>query len=105
MVYGNNKYKDSLRIKYLFEIPDRDKALECYRYFNERNNKLYQQRNNQDGDKNADSKDKAESGSQEKSFDVQEQMKIFFQRDESVLERHADDEAELYEKMQQIEHD
>lgn len=32
-------------------------------------------------------------------------MKIFFQRDESVLERHADDEAELYEKMQQIEHD
>lgn len=32
-------------------------------------------------------------------------MRIYYQKDEAVLEKYADDEAELYEQMQRMEHE
>lgn len=87
--YQNNKND---KIRYNFTIHDRDQAMACYKYFSDYNRKL---KNQEKGTHKAEE--------EKDSFNLQEQMKIYLQRDESVFEEYADEEAALYEEMKLLE--
>ena len=77
-----NQTKDkNEKIRYLFDIEDRDQALACYRFFNEYYHKVRNNRhNNKKDDKNKDNeqekKDDAAEGTSNE-FNLKELMKIY----------------------------
>lgn len=96
------------KIRYLFDIPDRDQALACFRFFNDYYDKVRQNRggNYKKDEKSKDSQaekgaDGGDDGASE--FNLTELMKIYLQKEEHVFVKHADDEAEIYEQMQKME--
>lgn len=90
-----NQIRDkNSKIRYLFDVPDRDNALACYRFFNDHNQKMKQSRNKKD---EASESNNDIDGVANKSFTLTEQMKIYLQKDEDIFERYANDEAEIYD--------
>ena len=66
------------KIRYLFDIEDRDQALSCYRFFNDYYNKVRNNRGNKRDDKNKDNeKDKKDEGVDGTEFTLKELMKIY----------------------------
>ena len=60
-------------------------ALKCYKFFSKYN-------------QNQKNKDHDDDG-----FCLEEQMKIYLQKDESIFTKYGDEEAEYYEKMMLLE--
>lgn len=63
------------KIRYMFLVHEKEKALACYKFFMDYNKK----------------------GNKDDVLNLQQQMKIYLQKEEAVFERYADEEAELYE--------
>lgn len=86
------------KIRYLFEIDDRDKALECYKFFNEYYNKVRNSRNHKKDDKHKKSQeDEKKDEAENNEFNLKELMKIYLQKEENTFVKYADEEAEIYE--------
>ena len=92
------------KIRYLFDIDDRDQALACFRFFNDYYDKVRQNRGN-NNKKEEKSKEEGADGAEDgtSEFNLTELMKIYLQKEEHVFVKHADDEAEIYEQMQKME--
>ena len=82
------------KIRYLFEIDDRDKALECYQFFNEYYSKVRNSRGHKKEDKQKKGK---EDETDPNEFNLKELMKIYLQKEEATFVKYADEEAEIYE--------
>lgn len=93
------------KIRFLFEIDDREKALACYKFFNN----YYQKTRNPNKNKKEDKKDKEKDNGEEadasstSDFNLKELMKIYLQKEEHIFVKYADEEAEIYEQMQELE--
>ena len=58
------------KIRYLFEIPDRENALKCYDFFNKHNRRI---------------------GEEGYELKLKEQMKIYLQMEDAIFQKHADE--------------
>mmetsp|Transcript_5682 Transcript_5682/g.9008 ORF Transcript_5682/g.9008 Transcript_5682/m.9008 type:complete len:130 (-) Transcript_5682:931-1320(-) len=74
--------QSSPRIRFNFTIPDQDKAIECYDFFQQHN-------------------ERAKHGKLVGDFDLQEHLKIHLQLPEDVFVRYGDREAAIYQEMMQ----
>ena len=63
---------------------EKDSALLCYKFFMNYN-KNY------------------EKGTKDDILNLTQQMKIYLQKEEAIFERYGDEEAALYEQMEQLE--
>jgi len=68
--------------------------LSCYQFFSHYNKSRMNKTKEED---------KTEEEKEDSAFDLKEQMKIFLQKDEEIFERYGDEEAELYNKMVELD--
>ena len=79
MNQGRDKGND--KIRFTFYIDETTKALECYKFFAQRDTKEPETREEEkDGE-----------------FTLSQQMKIYYQKEEEIFEKYANEEAALYE--------
>jgi hypothetical protein len=104
---GGQSRDKNQKIRYLFEIDEREQALACYQFFNRHYSYVRQLRGNkynkkEDKKESESDKNKDEAGSEfaemeSSEFNLKELMKIYLQKEEHVFVQYADVEAELYE--------
>ena len=68
------------KIRFLFNIDDRDKAIDCFKFFSKFNHDLKNNKKHED-------------------FDLKEQIKIYLQKEEDVFVKYGNEEAELYYQL------
>ena len=72
------------KIRFLFTIDDREKALQCFIFFSKFNHDL-------------------KNNVEHQGFDLKEQIKIYLQKEEEVFVKYGDEEAALYYQMRELE--
>jgi hypothetical protein len=80
MIKDRNEPSKNDKIRYMFQVHDKEQALACYRFFMNYNKNL-------------------EKGKKDEVLTLPQQMKIYLQKDEAIFEKYGDEEAALYEEM------
>ena len=81
MVKDRNIHNKNDKIRYMFTLHEKEKALASYKFFMHYNKEL-------------------EKGVKDDILTLPQQMKIYLQKEEAIFEKYGDEEAELYEMMQ-----